>query len=74
MQKHCAGPFPEPRAHSTPAGAGRKPAKLTVLGARRRERHPSKQAIPVWPALIEVNTECCGTTKGGKNKDKSKEM
>lgn len=40
MQNHCAGPFPEHRAHSTPAGAARKPDKLTVHS--EEERYPSK--------------------------------
>ena len=43
MQNHLAGAFPEPRAHSTPAGAGRKPDKLAILGAGRRGAQVNRQ-------------------------------
>lgn len=44
MQNHCAGAFPEPRAHSTPAGTGRKPDKLAILGASRRDAQVNRQS------------------------------
>lgn len=28
------------------------------------EEQPTKHAIPVWPALLEVNTECLDTKLG----------
>lgn len=45
MQNHCAGAFPEPGAHSTPAGSGRKPDKLAMLGASTRDAQVNRQIL-----------------------------
>lgn len=71
MQKHCAGPFPELRAHSTPAGKGRKPDKLAVLGARgRRDTQVNRQFL--CGQLSQRSTQnAMGPQRGAKKLRKS---